>query len=773
MPSNREYNRVSWEDGTLVLGRVGAPGCVRVSTPIRLCLPGGEVATAAYSEVREHGVGWTARGSVWASDGTRVEVVDDWSARAGSAIAVRRRATVAEAGTAGGIRIELRAEAHGDGVFENWQLFVPGALYNRNDTDEDGREDYLGTYVQEYRDDRLPSLAVLGFLPGARCAVGISRASVPAFDAAIDEAALLSREVVGDTDVGSLGLAPTGDGLEMRVAYPFSEEHSFCLNTAAEGWAGFLPNEAGRELTVSYELHVFEASSLTDAIWTIVRHQMGVLGTAPRELPFTLVEALEQRLALTERYYAEWPATPDGLVPAGYRVHFSPRTGETLGSLLEYGFSGAQTLLAYTAIESGHRSGRLERVERARKVIDFFVGRCQLPNGFSHGIYDAERDAFVHWFTGILTPFQYADDEADARRYLGAQMTDALLPVARELREIAGNYTRTMCESIYPILLAYRVEASRGHTHEAWLEAGRRFGEFLLSTQHQDGSWHRAYSPDGMPLTSPASWFGSTDIERKSGTIFPIEVLLLLDEITGDNKWLAAAKRAGVFIADTVVSPVQYVGGLNDTTHIKSVKTDSVGVMFVMRSLIKLHERTRDDRFLEAAGDAARILASWIYLWDVPFPVESLLGGARFRSTGWAICDVIAAGSYVDNELLEFMGDLVAVADATGDEDLLRIAEVAELGLQGALSMPGAMLGYAAPGIQCEGLLTSYWLSDPDQTEFSGAVNKRKGDDNDTCNGLINGQAAYGSYELLDRYGTLDFDVLRRKLFSSEGAFSG
>jgi hypothetical protein len=763
MTISLEDNRVSWDEGTLVFGPL------RVSPPIRLCLPGGGVATGAYAEVREHAGGWTAQGSVVGSDGTRVDVVDEWTPH-GSALGLRRRARIASAGAAAGVRVELRAAADGD--FEDWQLFVPGAVYNRNDTDGDGREDYLGTYVQEYRDDRLPSLAVVGFLPGAGLAVAISRADAPDFDAAIDDAQLLSRAVVADTAIGSLGVAPAAGGLELRAAFPFSEERSFCLNTAGEGWGGFLPNEAGRELEVAYEVHAFPAASLTDAIWSVVRHQMRTLGTAPPELHFSLDDALEQRLALTERYYAEWPATADGQVPAGYRVHFSPRTGETLGTLLEYGFSGAQTLLAYTGIESGHRSGREERVQRGRKVIDFFVARCQLHNGFSHGIYDAERDEFVHWFTGILTPFQYAEDEADARRYLGAQMTDALLPVARELREIEGNYTRTMCESIYPILLAYRTEAAKGHVHEAWLEAGRRFGEFLLAAQEDDGSWYRAYAPDGTPLTSPGSWFGSTDIERKSGTIFPVEVLLLLDEVTDDGRWLVAAERAGRFIAEEIVEPVLYVGGLNDTTHIKSVKTDSVGVMFVMRSLIKLYERTGDDRSLLAARDAARILASWVYLWDVPFPPDSLLGGSGFRSTGWAICDVIAAGSYVDNELLEFIGDLVSVAGASGDADLLRLAEVAQHGLQGALSMPGAMLGYAHPGIQCEGLLTSYWLSDPDRTEFSGAVNKRKGDDNDTCNGLINGQAAYASFELMDRYGTLEFDALRRKLSEDERAFT-
>src|SRR5215218_8225825 len=277
MTTKLEDNGLSWEDNTPTFGAAGSPGRLRVVAPIRLCLPGGEVATAAYSEVRKRQGGWTARGAVSGSDGTRVEVVDEWSSATGSAIAVRRRATVAQAGTATGVRVELRVEA--DGAFEDWQLFVPGALYNRNDTDGDGREDYLGTYVQEYRDDRLPSLAVVGFLPGADRAVAITRAAAPGFDGSVDDSQLLSREVVGDTDVGSLGLAPGANGLELRAAYPFSEERSFCLNTAGDGWSGFLPNEAGRELAVSYELHAFPAASLTDAIWHITRHQLRALHT--------------------------------------------------------------------------------------------------------------------------------------------------------------------------------------------------------------------------------------------------------------------------------------------------------------------------------------------------------------------------------------------------------------------------------------------------------------------------------------------------------------
>jgi hypothetical protein len=242
-------------------------------------------------------------------------------------------------------------------------------------------------------------------------------------------------------------------------------------------------------------------------------------------------------------------------------------------------------------------------------------------------------------------------------------------------------------------------------------------------------------------------------------------VLVTLHELTGEVAYLDAAARAGDFVAATYVDPVEYIGGLNDTTHVKSVKCDSVGVMFVMRSLIKLHEHTGEERHLRAAVKAAKALASWVYLWDVPFPAGSLLEESDFKSTGWAVCDVLPAGSYLDNEFLEFTGDLVHVAAAAGDERLFDVAEIVQHGMQLATSMPEQMLGYVAPGIQCEGIMTAYWLSEPEHTEFSGAVNKVKGDDNDTCNGLTNGQAAYAAFELLERYGTTDFAALRAQLF--------
>lgn len=160
---------------------------------------------------------------------------------------------------------------------------------------------------------------------------------------------------------------------------------------------------------------------------------------------------------------------------------------------------------------------------------------------------------------------------------------------------------------------------------------------------------------------------------------------------------MPAVSRAADFILRTFVEPVPYVGGLNDTTHVTSVKTDSVGVMFLMRSLLVAYDLTAERRFLDGAVRAAKVLASWVYLWDVPMPAGTLLAETGFRSTGWAACDVIPSGSYLDNEFPEFTGDLARVAQLGGEPALLDVAELVRYGMQYALSTPEISHGYVAP----------------------------------------------------------------------------
>jgi hypothetical protein len=741
--------------------------------PVKVHVLGHGHRDFAYDSVEKEGAGWTARVDAATSDGTRIQVTDRWSVVDDTTVAVDREAVVQEVGQADGFRVEFGAEtrfADENGEDES-QYFIPGSLYNRNDTDHDGVEDYLHTFVQDYRDDRLGSLALLAYVPSAGLFAALARTTIPQYDTTVTGDQMLAREFVQQTDIGSLGLRPSPDSpnqTAFRASYPFAEEYTYCLNVNRDGWAAFAANEAGSTISIGYRLTVAPAVSLTDAIAQITQRQLTTLEAKPNDAGFSMEKSLEYRTLLSQAFYREWAATEDPKEPAGYMVHFSPRTGKTQGTLLEYGFTGAQTLLAYGGLRYGREHQVPLYVKRAVRVIDFFVEHCMMDNGYPQGIYDVASHEFTYWFTGILLPFQYSPDRETARSYLGHQVADALWPIVEELKTIDGNYMRTMCDAIAPILLTYAAELRAGVEHPAWLAAGIRFGDFLLNIQGEDGSFHRGYDTSGRELTSPQAWFGASDTERKSGTIFPAPVLVKLHELTGRSEYLEAARKAADFIADTYVESVEYLGGLNDTTHIKSVKIDAVGVMFAMRSLLAVHEATGEQKYLTAAAEAAKVLASWVYLWDVPLPEGTLLAEGGFRSTGWAGCDVLPSGSYLDCEFLEFIGDYVRIAELTSDEMLFRIAELVEHGMQYALSVPGNMYGYVMPGIQCEGIMTGYWMSEPDTTAFSGAVNKTKGDDNDTTNGLINAQAAFGMYELLDRYGTLDFSELRSRVLRGD-----
>src|SRR4051812_3295631 len=99
---------VTWEDtgsGSRPRISTDTDGGLSVRNPVRLCLPSGESVESGYERVAEHAGGWTAQASLVAADGTQLDVVDEWSTTPAGAVAVERRATVARAGAAAGVRL--------------------------------------------------------------------------------------------------------------------------------------------------------------------------------------------------------------------------------------------------------------------------------------------------------------------------------------------------------------------------------------------------------------------------------------------------------------------------------------------------------------------------------------------------------------------------------------------------------------------------------------------------------------------------------------------
>lgn len=648
---------------------------------------------------------------------------------------------------------------------DDYQFLIPGALYNKNDTDGDGRDDYLGTFCQDYKDDRNPSLSVTAFMLRGKEFVSLIRGDVPEKDRTITRKQIRARYFVHDTDIGSLGVSPSlrhGGEIILRSDYPFYERNSFCLNVDGSEWKAYTKVREGELFTVSYLIQTGTASDLTEASWKTTCLQMDRILNPEIKLPFTLEEARISRRRMVHESFREFPDKKGR--PAGYFVHFSPREKYGAQNLLEYGFCGAQTLLSLDMLTASAETGEEEYRERAIKTADFFADNCIAPSGLPNGIYNVDKEEFVYWWTGILFPFQYSRGRKELEGYLGGQVVSSLMKIARELEKNQGNYCRSMTDSMYYLMRCYQLEKQRGEEHRNWYMAVEKFCGRLLEMQNKNGSWNRGYTMEGKPLTEPAEWFGKTEAEQGSGAIFPPPLLVEMYRYTGKHKYLAAAQRAVSFIYRMYVKNVQYVGGINDTTHKKSVKKDAVSVMFAMRSMLRVYEVTGEAYLLEGARDAARILASWTYLWNIPFDRNTLLGRFGFGTEGWAGCDVIPAASFVDCSFQEVVPDLLKVAEYCRDKKLAVLAQIVTRGMQHGLSMPGHMYGYAMKGVQCEGYMTSLWLADTQDSRFSGAAAKNKGDDNDTCNGFVNGMALLNLDSLIKAYGTLDFHSIFDKI---------
>lgn len=735
---------------------------MRAEFPVTIQILGGRIYKARYDSVEKEGDTFRCEANIKSTNQLEARVIDLWTPEK-DGVRLDRLLDYIRGNCAIRLHTEFECRDNRARSFDDYQFIFPGAFYNKNDTDGDGMDDYLGTFSQDYKDDRNPLLAETCYCVNTNTFFSLIRADQPKKDETVTREMIQKRHFVYDSDIGSLGFAPSDrktDEFIFRLDYPFYERNSFCLNVDGSEWSGYLELQPGEERKMSYRILMGKAQDLTAASWNTTSFQMERMLDSDIRLPFTLEEAMKYRRELIFHSYREYPDRPGN--PAGFFIHFSPRKKYGNQNLLEYGFTGNQIMNCYVMLKAYEELKDEEYKTRAHNVIRFFVENCIEENGLPNGIYNIEKQEFVYWWTGVLLPFQYSDSREELENYLGDQVVDALMETAEHLKGKVGNYVRTMVEAMHYLMLCYQIEAKWGEYHEEWLNAVIKFCDVMVEIQNENGSWNRAYDMEKKPISEPVNWFGSNELERGSGSIFPIQVLSRIYDHTKEQKYCDAIQKAADFISTRYVKEVLYVGGLNDTTHKKSVKIDAVGVMYAMRSLLTAYDCIREPIYLAGARDAARILGSWTYLWDIPFCGETLLGKHGFKTTGWAGCDAIPGCSYVDDEFVEFVPDLMRIAEYCRDEKLAELGKIVTLGMHHGLSMPQNMYGYSMPGIQCEGYLTSLWLSDTEAKEFAGAVAKNKGDDNDTCNGLVAAQALYNLETLRERFGTLDFEEICR-----------
>jgi len=547
-----------------------------------------------YSKLSKTGQEFVGECVLGEKDSAHYKVVDRWKQVAPDTWQVDRSLKVEEGLKGAGVRLRLDFNtAFVEGVdYVDLRYFAPPILYDHNDLDDDGVEDYLETQNLLYREDRLNMLAVMAYYEKRRVSLTLIRATTPNFDSQ-PVRPNKERRFLQKTDIGSLGfwkLSGKASQVCIRACYPFYEgERSHALTSKERlGWEAYWPAQTGETMTVSYQIRAEDAESFHSALWNTFRRRLRDLDPKPTPLPAAPDEITTFGMNALDRYYLEADTGEYKARPAGFVLNCHPQDGKQLSSIIQYGFTGQNILNAYCYLRYGHQSGDQQYIRKARNVIDFYVKEVHIPRtGMFYNGYNVDENRMDFWWYGLLLPLAYAKPGESLERLMGP-LYERLKPIITELQSRQGSYLRSMSEGAFSLLRSYEFERAQGTVHNDWLDTVQRYCEFLLRSQEADGSWYRAYDLQGNPLTVPEQWFGTGKCEQKSSTSLPIPLLVRMHELTHDSRYIEAARKAGRFVRETLVDPVKFNGGLLDSMYSIGLLIDYCGIGFAMIALLAL-----------------------------------------------------------------------------------------------------------------------------------------------------------------------------------------
>ncbi|GBG09709.1 hypothetical protein PAT3040_04368, partial [Paenibacillus agaridevorans] len=119
---------------------------------------------------------------------------------------------------------------------------------------------------------------------------------------------------------------------------------------------------------------------------------------------------------------------------------------------------------------------------------------------------------------------------------------------------------------------------------------------------------------------------GTPSHTGKFNSTNPIRFLLKLHEATGDDRYMDAAMQAGEFAYDYIYRSYQYVGGTSDNNN----TIDKEAGAMAMNAFLALYDATKQERWVDALQGAADYTATWTFGWTYHTPA----GGTRWAANG-------------------------------------------------------------------------------------------------------------------------------------------
>jgi hypothetical protein len=241
------------------------------------------------------------------------------------------------------------------------------------------------------------------------------------------------------------------------------------------------------------------------------------------------------------------------------------------------------------------------------------------------------------------------------------------------------------------LMRAYRRERTLGREHPDWFTWVKTYVDWLVQQQREDGSFPRRWKPR------------SNEVEESSGTTSyaPVPLLVIMSEETGDPKYARAATRAAEFVWANWGTRGLFIGGASDNPNI----TDKEAGMLSLEAFLALYEATKEPRWLERAKAAANFAESWIWIWNLPMPLDADDAQLHWKKgvPTVGLQGITALGAGGTDEYLDWaVPSYAKLYNLTKDPHYLDVARILLHDTKSMLALPGRLYDLKAPGWQQE-----------------------------------------------------------------------
>jgi hypothetical protein len=253
-------------------------------------------------------------------------------------------------------------------------------------------------------------------------------------------------------------------------------------------------------------------------------------------------------------------------------------------------------------------------------------------------------------------------------------------------------WLRNATEDMRVLVRAYRRERALGREHPEWFNWVKNYVDWLVVQQREDGSFPRRWKA------------GSNEVAEATGTASycPVPLLVMMTEETGDPKYKQSASRAAEYVWANWGTRGLFVGGASDNPNI----TDKEAGMLSMEAFLSLYDSTHEPKWLERAKAAADYAESWIWIWNLPMPLDAEDAQLHWKkgvpTVGVQGITAQVAGS-VDEYLDWAVPSYAKVYHYTKDPHYLEVARLLLHDTKSMVALPGRQYDMKGIGWQQEG----------------------------------------------------------------------